>query len=130
VDPFLVDAGDAVGVAEFLNSRVQGDDLVIVSPTMSWMVNGRVADFQLAAVAVGYGTPHIPADLPAERQVFDADYRLARFVVVDKLWHNWAQFNVPGVAEILQDVAEWPLIFESGDVQVYENVEETVFQPD
>jgi len=85
--------------------------------------NGRVADFQLAAVAAGYGTPHIPADLPAERQIFDADYRLACFVVVDKLWHNWAQFNVPGVAQMMQDVAAWPLVFESGDVQVYENQE-------
>jgi hypothetical protein len=57
------------------------------------MINSRVADFQLAALASGYDTPHIPAGLPAERQLFAADYRQARFEVVDQLWHNWAQFN-------------------------------------
>ncbi|MCP5094736.1 MAG: hypothetical protein GY943_04205 [Chloroflexi bacterium] len=52
-----------------------------------------MADFQLAAVAAGHNTPHIPADLPASWMVFDANYKQARFVVVDKLWHNWAQYN-------------------------------------
>jgi len=121
VDPFLIEANAAQETAEFLNAHLQPDDLIIASPALAWMINGQVADFQLAALASGYETPHIPADLPAERQLFTADYRQARFVVIDQLWHNWAQFNVPGVAQIMADVAQWPLVFESGNIQVYEN---------
>jgi len=105
VDPFLIDANAAQETADFLNGHIQPDDLVIASPTLAWMINGRVADFQLAALASGNETPHIPTDLPAERQLFDADYQRARFVVIDQLWHNWAQFNVPGVAQIMADAA-------------------------
>ena len=121
VDPFLIEANAAQETADFLNAHIQPEDLVIASPTLAWMINGRVADFQLAALASGNETPHIPTDLPAERQLFDADYQQARFVVIDQLWHNWAQFNVPGVAQIMAEVAQWPLVFESGNVQVYEN---------
>jgi hypothetical protein len=53
--------------------------------------------------------------------LFTADYRQARFVVIDQLWHNWAQFNVPGVAQIMAEVAQWPLVFEAGNIRVYEN---------
>ena len=44
-----------------------------------------------------------------------------RFVVVDKLWHNWAQYHMPGVAEMMQVVVQWPLAFAADDVRVYEN---------
>ncbi len=70
-----------------------------------------MADFQLAAVAEGYETPHSPAALPPERQLFSTDYQQARFVAMDHLWHNWAQFNVPGAAAIMADVVQWSLIY-------------------
>lgn len=121
VDPFLLPAADAEATAEFLNAHLQPKDLTILSPTLAWLVNGRVADFQLAAIALGEQPPHIPANLPAERQLFTADYRQARYVVIDPLWHSWATFNVPGVATIMADVAHWPLVFESASTQIYEN---------
>lgn len=121
VDPFLLPAADAEAAAAYLNAHLQPDDLTILSPTLAWLVNGRVADFQLAASAMGEQPPHIPANLPAERQLFTADYRQARYVVIDPLWHSWATFNVPGAATIMADVAHWPLVFESGSTQVYEN---------
>lgn len=122
VDPFLLEADEAQETADFLNAHIQPDDLVIASPTLAWMINGRVADFQLAALADGYETPHIPTDLSAERQLFTANYCKARFVVIDQLWHNWAQFNVLGVPQIMAEVAQWPLVFESGNIQVYERI--------
>jgi len=121
VDPFLLPAADAEETADFLNAHLQPDDLTILSPTLAWLVNGHVADFQLAAIALGEQPPHIPTNLPAERQLFTADYRQARYVVIDPLWHSWAQFNVPGVPSIMAEVTRWPLVFTSGSTQVYEN---------
>ncbi|MFZ1400158.1 MAG: glycosyltransferase family 39 protein [Candidatus Promineifilaceae bacterium] len=121
VDPFLLPAADAQAAADFLNARLQPDDLTILSPTLAWLVNGRVADFQLAAIALGEQPPHIPTNLPAERQLFTTDYRQARFVVIDPLWRSWATFNVPGVPNIMAEVAHWPLVFESGSTQIFQN---------
>lgn len=69
----------------------------------------------------GVGTPHLPPDLPAARWAFGPRPRQARFVIIDKLWHNWVQQNVPGVSEMMQTAAGWPLVFAAGDIQVYEN---------
>jgi hypothetical protein len=121
VDPFLLPAADAQAAADFLNAQLQPDDLTILSPTLAWLVNGRVADFQLAAIALGEQPPHIPTNLPAERLLFTADYRQARYVVIDPLWRSWATFNVPGVANIMAEVAHWPLVFESGSTQIFQN---------
>ncbi|MCA9875382.1 MAG: hypothetical protein KC441_17040, partial [Anaerolineales bacterium] len=124
IDPFLLDGSDARAAAAFVNGRLAADDLVIAAPTLGWALHGRVADFQMAAAVEGTATPHLPADLPADRFAFDPRFATARFVVVDNLWHNWAQPHVPGVTAVLDTVSHtWPLVFSRGDVQIYENPE-------
>jgi hypothetical protein len=80
-----------------------------------------VADVQMATVAAGYLAPDLPSDIPTDRFAFDPDYRQARFVIVDNLWYNWAVWNVPGALDVLHEMQEWLLVFEGGEIEVYEN---------
>jgi hypothetical protein len=121
IDPFLIDPASARDVAVYINAQVEPDDVVIASPALAWLLQANVADFQMSIASTGQATAHIPAGLPADRFAFDADYHHARFVVVDNLWRNWAVHNIAGIAEMMQTVAQWPLVFESGEIEVYQN---------
>jgi len=121
IDPFLVNPGDAKQAAAYVNARTAPDEGVIASPAVAWLLTAQAADFQMSVAAGGQATPHLPADLPAARFAFDPDYRRARFVIVDNLWYTWAVWNVAGVRDMLDALAEWEVVFESGAVQVYEN---------
>lgn len=124
IDPFLLNPALARATAVFVNQCIQPDDVVIASPGLAWLLTGHVADFQMAVAVQGVGTPHLPADVPLQRFAFDPDYQQARFVIIDNLWHNWAAANVPGVAAMMQTVALWPLVYEAGDIRVYQNPDE------
>ncbi len=121
IDAFLLNPADATQAAQYINRQVQIDDVVIASPTLAWALNANVADMQMPLAYAGRATPHLPADVPAERWAFDPAYQQARFVVVDKLWHNWARPNVAGTTEMLKDIETWPVAFRSGEVVVYQN---------
>ena len=121
IDEFLINPADARAAAAFVNHRVNADDLIIASPGLAWLLHGHVADFQVAMAAEGQATAHLPADIPADRFAFDARYTQARFVVVDNLWRNWAAVNIPAVAEMLQVVESWPLVFQVGEIAVHRN---------
>jgi 4-amino-4-deoxy-L-arabinose transferase-like glycosyltransferase len=121
IDPFLISGVDAEQAATYVNTHVSSDNRVIASPGVAWLIDAPVADFQMAVAVDGQYTPHLPADLPASRYAFDARFANARFVIVDNLWRNWAAPNIPAVAAMLREIEEWPLVFESGEIQVYEN---------
>jgi hypothetical protein len=121
IDPFLIDPDHARLAAEFVSRHTVPDDVVIASPTLSWLIEANVADVQMATAAAGYPSPDLPTDIPADRFVFDPHYERARFVVVDKLWHNWAVWSVPGAPDVLSEVETWSLVFEAGEIRVYEN---------
>lgn len=119
IDPFLIEANSAQAAAAFVNAQVKGDDLVIASPAVAWPIQSNVADFQMSIAYSGQATPHLPANVPAERWAFDPRYSQARFVIVDNLWRNWAVPNVAGVREMLIDVETWPLALKTGQISVY-----------
>ncbi len=121
LDPFLVRAAEARAAADFVNAHSGADDLTLASPAVAWLLRGQVADFQMAAAAAGRATPHLPADLPAERFVFDPGFARARFVIVDDLWRNWAAVHVPEVDARLRDMDNWPTVFRAGAVVVAAN---------
>ena len=121
IDPFLLHSEDVRQTAVFLNNQLQANDMVIASPTVGFLLNGQVADFQMATAVHGINTPHLPADLPPDRFAFNPDFAQADIVVTDKLWDNWAQIHVPGVPEVMVELQTWPQIFQSGDVIVYQN---------
>jgi hypothetical protein len=121
IDDFLVKPDDARAAAAFVNARVRGDDVVIASPAVAWLLTGRAADFQMAVAATGRTAVHIPGDLPAERWAFDPRFDLARYVVADPLWRNWAAIHISEVDAQLRAMDNWPTAFRAGDVVVYRN---------
>lgn len=121
IDPFLIDASAARAVAAFVNARVDRGDLVMASPGVAWLIESQVADMQMPTAYGGLATPHLPANVPGDRWVFDPSYERARFVIVDNLWRNWAVPNVPGVRAMLSEVGMWPLALKTGEIEVYAN---------
>jgi hypothetical protein len=123
IDAFLVNAQEARQVADFINSRVATEDIVIASPSVAWQFRAQTADFQMAiAITDRVETPHLPADIPAERLAFNPDYRLARYVVVDNLWRNWGLIHIPGLSIMTADIeSTWETVFTLGQFSVYRN---------
>ncbi len=120
IDPFLIDPADARAAARFINHSVAEEEVVIASPAMAWLIHARAADFQMAVAADGHAAVHLPASLPVDRFAFDPRLSRARFVVVDNLWRNWAAVHVPAVAEMIHEVETWPLVFQAGEIEVYQ----------
>ncbi len=121
IDAFLINPEDAQSAANFVNGHTDIRDTVIASPAVAWLFQAQTADFQMAVAATGRATAHLPADIPADRFVFDPRYTQARFVVVDNLWRNWGAIHMPEVAALMHDVETWPLAFEAGEIAVYRN---------
>jgi hypothetical protein len=117
----LVDPEDAYETAAYVNNLVGQDDLVVASPALAWLINARVTDFQISLAYGGYETRHFPSDIPHSRFVFDPSVARARYVVVDRIWDNWAEANVPDLDVILDAIEAWPLAAEFGEFRVYEN---------
>lgn len=122
IDPFLINPDDARQAAGFVKSQTGADDVIIASPALAWLLRANVADFQMTVAATGQETPHLPADIPADRFAFDPDHRSARFVVADNLWRNWGVWNVVDVSDIVRQVKQtWSLAFKAGEIEVYCN---------
>lgn len=120
IDPFLTNAEDARNTAAFLTPHLSANDLVIASPTIAWMLPGQTADFQLIVARSHQATPHLPANIPANRYAFDPDYTRARYIIIDNLWRSWGLPNVPTLAAITQDIeTNWTAVYQSGSITVY-----------
>jgi hypothetical protein len=121
IDPFLIDPLDGREAADFVDANTNPDDLVIGSPGLAWQLEANTADLQMPLAYQGVAGPHMPADVPQDRFVYEVDYHSARFVIVENLWYNWGIHHVPGLAQVLEDMSGWSLVYESGSVQVYCN---------
>jgi 4-amino-4-deoxy-L-arabinose transferase-like glycosyltransferase len=121
LDAIMIDPAEARAVSDFVNAQAGPADLVIGSPAAVWPLYAQVADFQVALAAVGHSALSLPGNLPPDRFAFDARYTRAKFVIVDRVWRNWAALNMPEVAAMLQDVQTWPLAFQAGEMEVYRN---------
>ncbi len=117
----LVDPGSARESASFVNTQVASNDVVIASPAVAWMIDAQVTDFQVSLAYSGFESRHFPPDIPRERFTIDASIDNARYVVVDRLWDNWAAFNVPDIEVIFDEIAGWEQLAVFGEVRVYGN---------
>jgi hypothetical protein len=124
IDEFLLDPDAASAAAEFVNQRATADDLVIASPTLAWMLRAQVADMQMPIAYRGRATPHLPGNIPVKRWAFDPGVERARYIILDNLWRNWAAPNVPGLPALLQEIAAWPVVWQAGEMVIYQNPED------
>jgi len=119
IDPFLLDAGDARAAADYLAEHRAPDELVLASPALAWLLPGEAADFQMALAYAGQATPHIPPSLPPERYAYSPHPDRARYVVVDNLTRNWSVVHMLGLGALLNEVEQWPVVFQAGEIAVY-----------
>lgn len=121
-DSLSIDPQDARPVSEFVNERAAPGDLVIASPAFGWLLDGDVADLQQVVAAAGGRTIDYPNDVPAERFAYNMRYQDAAFVVVDRVWDNWASVFMPDVRLMQSEIEHlWPLVLQTGEFRVYEN---------
>ncbi len=123
IDPFLISPVDADRVADYLNTHVLPDDIIVASPPLAWQVKTSTVDFVMCAAAIEGDTVHWgdSQSLPLRRLCCNPHYTQARFVVVDNFWRAWGIPNAPGIDAVLAEVMQWPLVFRSGEIEVYEN---------
>lgn len=119
IDPFLINPQDAQAVADWLNPRLQADDVVIASPAQAWLLDGQVADFQMMMAYPGRETPHLPSNIPHNRFAFNPSPENATYVIIDPLWHNWAIHHIPDLTEFVQTTTSDTPIYETPTIQVY-----------
>jgi hypothetical protein len=125
IDPFLINPAEARQVAAFINTHAQADDLVIVTPAMSWLLKTRTADIQMSVAATSQGTAHYPPNIPLDRWLFDPRIDHARYVVLDNFWRSWGTANITGLDSLIAQIERWPQIFKAGSLIVYENPKTT-----
>ena len=117
----LVNVLDARKAIAYVNNRVSKDELVLASPALAWAIEANTADFQMAVAYTGGETKHFPTNIPSNRFVFDTDFELATYVILDPIWWNWGVLNMPEVEDMVQVVTSWPKVYSAGQVEVYEN---------
>jgi hypothetical protein len=120
-DPVTIDPEDALTVAAFVNQRAAPGDLVVASPAFGWLLKADVAEFEQVAAAQGGVTVDFPSDVPADRFAYDINVQRAKYVVVDRVWDNWAVVYMPAVRKIRDEIATWPVALQRGEFRVYEN---------
>ncbi len=127
-----IQSGFVIGIEHFLISTDEAHQakdvfdyekergLIITSPTLAWMFDQDVTDFQISSLSQA-DSVHFPSSLFPERFAFDIDYKNARYAIVDNLWRDWGAVHMPVVAKMLNHVKTWELIFESKTIQIYRN---------
>lgn len=121
IDWALENPTDAQAVSNFINQHTTPNDLIICSPTLAWMFDTRVSDYQVTLAYSGVTTEHLPGDIPKERFAFDPSLTQAKFVIIDNNWRNWAALEMSEVAEMIFTVQTWQQVYQSGTISVYLN---------
>lgn len=119
IEHFLISADEAHQVKEVFDYEKE-EGLIITSPTLAWMYDQDVTDFQISSLSQA-DSVHFPSNLYPKRFRFDINYKNARYAIVDNLWRGWGAVHMPVVTEMLNHVKTWELIFETDTIQIYRN---------
>ncbi len=111
------DIKDRIGVAEFINSRVEPDDIVITDSHMVRFIRCRASVLLQSIAAQGRGIAYMASDYGPERFEFDPSYGNARFIVITPKATEWLSENDK---EMLSEIQRWPTRGVGGYI-VYEN---------
>ncbi len=121
-DLSLVNALDASKVQEYIAAHSGADDLIIGSPALLWdFPSMNRADFLTALAYNGYQSKNYP---PVEKTRFQNAISInnARFVILDPLAEEFAPKVLPGMQSWLDEIHSWPVVFEVGEIRVYEQM--------
>jgi hypothetical protein len=120
----MTDPQAARKATAYVNTRTKADDVVLTSPTIAWLIDARVADFQTALAATGQETQHFPSQIPEDHFRFDPALKNATYVIIDPLWRGWASSQMPTVAKMIERIERTcseEAVF--GDLEIYHCVQ-------
>lgn len=122
IEQFLIDADEAHQIEDYIIDYAKEFDLIITSPTLAWMFDAQVTDFQIASLTSQSDSVHFPASLYPERFAYEVNYRKASYTTVGNLWRDWGAIHMPVVAAMLQDIqSNWLLVFQTENIKLYQN---------
>jgi hypothetical protein len=122
LDWILVDPASGIAAAEYINKNTLPAELVIASPALAWKMDCHTAEFQMVLAIDGIETPHLPGNIELSRFAYDTHLAAAKYVILDPVWENFGIKSIPDVADMAYLIrSEWVLVFQEGDVQIYEN---------
>jgi 4-amino-4-deoxy-L-arabinose transferase-like glycosyltransferase len=114
---------DARAAIEYVNLRTAPTDLVVASPAAAWSLDAQRVDFQQALAYEGIETVDYPDEIPVDRFAFEANFRRARYAIVDPIWRDWGAAHLPAVEAMLQEIEGWPIVLQVGSIEVRENAD-------
>jgi len=121
MSPVMVNFSEAKSASEFINNRVTSEELVIGSPAVAWMINSNRVDFQISTAFNGKASIHLPENIPSDRFLYNSDYHIAKFIIIDNIWTNYAIYNNFYIQEMFEEIEKWPVVWSGGQVRVYMN---------
>jgi len=114
---------DAEKLAEWINMHAEPSDLVVSSPHYMWLFKPRHIDWMFTVLwDPGVDFYHPAIENPHDpRELWDGDWRHAKYAVVDKFTLYWAARQV-GIQEVVPEIiATWKPVWRYGEYTVYEN---------
>lgn len=109
------------GVAPFLwSQRVSPEELVIAEYSLWWRLPGRHATLAQAIAHTGGRADFYTYPLPPERWAYSADWRSARFIVLDEATRRWRTQIDPNLRDVVHEIQRtWVQVFARGRLKVY-----------
>ncbi len=111
---------DVNQVVDYVRAHARPDALVFASPQIVWAVPGHKAEFPLVFLYDGKDLGYT-VHMPRFRFAYSCSLQDAAYVMLDPLARNFATQVVPGMKGLIEEVEQWPLALEAGDIQVYRN---------
>ena len=93
-------------VADFVNERVVGDDVVLTDSHLSRMINSKTSVLIQAAAFKEESIAYMPSDLSKDRFLFNCSHRNAKFIVMVNGTREWAM-NHTALVKIMNEIQNW-----------------------
>lgn len=104
---------EAEQAANYINAHTVPDDLVLASPAIAWAIHSNTADYQTSIF-------HVQNQIPDTHFRYKDDYLHAKFIVVDNIWKNFAEYNTPDLVKVRRYAEQFPLVFKTDSISIYQ----------
>lgn len=122
IDDVLVhNPADALAVTDYVNQRIERQDIVLASPHIAWRIRANATDFEQFLAYQGLFTNNFAYGVAKERFEFPLLLEKTKFVIVDNMWTEWAVGVMPLLEGYLRQIESWDLVLKRGNFKVYRN---------
>jgi 4-amino-4-deoxy-L-arabinose transferase-like glycosyltransferase len=117
----FIPAADAEAIAKKISPTLNPDDFVIAPGVIAWMLPSNAADARTVVVYEYGGKTLRMGDFDRARFTVNSSVSNAKYAIVDESWRIWLVNMAPEISTMLDEVKKWPLVMESGSLQLFCN---------